>query len=410
MKAEIITIGDEILIGQIVDTNSAWIGQQLNDVGIFVHQITSVSDNKEHIKKALKEASTRVNVVLITGGLGPTKDDITKHTLAEYFNTSLVFNQEAYAIVEQLFKSRGREVSEINRQQAEVLANCKVLINQVGTASGMWVEDNGVIYVSMPGVPYEMKHLMTNKVIPKLVALGGSQFILHKTILTQGVGESYLAEMIADFEDELPPNFKLAYLPSPGSVRLRLTASGDEISVTNKMNELVATLSNQIQSYIYGYDDDKLEQVVGNLLNKKGYKIATAESCTGGYIAHMLTSVAGSSSYYMGSTVTYSYASKSDLLGVPADVILKQGAVSEEVVLSMVEGVKKLYKTECAIATSGVAGPGGGTPEKPVGTVWVAISTPKGTFAKKLLLGENRLRIIQVAGLNALNMLRRELI
>jgi nicotinamide-nucleotide amidase len=410
MKAEIITIGDEILIGQIVDTNSAWIGQQLNDVGIFVHQITSVSDNKEHIKKALKEASTRVNVVLITGGLGPTKDDITKHTLAEYFNTSLVFNQEAYAIVEQLFKSRGREVSEINRQQAEVLANCEVLINQVGTASGMWVEDNGVIYVSMPGVPYEMKHLMTNKVIPKLVALGGSQFILHKTILTQGVGESYLAEMIADFEDELPPNFKLAYLPSPGSVRLRLTASGDEISVTNKMNELVATLSNQIQSYIYGYDDDKLEQVVGNLLNKKGYKIATAESCTGGYIAHMLTSVAGSSSYYMGSTVTYSYASKSDLLGVPADVILKQGAVSEEVVLSMVEGVKKLYKTECAIATSGVAGPGGGTPEKPVGTVWVAISTPKGTFAKKLLLGENRLRIIQVAGLNALNMLRRELI
>lgn len=410
MEVEIITIGDEILIGQIVDTNSAWIGQQLNDVGIFVHQITSVSDNREHIKKALKEASGRANVVLITGGLGPTKDDITKHTLAEYFNTSLVFNHEAYAIVEQLFKSRGREVSEVNRKQAEVLANCEVLINEVGTASGMWVEDNGVIYVSMPGVPYEMKHLMTNKVIPKLVALGGSQFILHKTILTQGVGESYLAEMIADFEDGLPPNFKLAYLPSPGMVRLRLTASGEENAVTSKMNELVEMLVPQIQNFIYGYDDDILEQVVGDLLNKKGYKIATAESCTGGYIAHMLTSVAGSSSYYMGSTVTYSYASKSDLLGVPADLILKQGAVSEEVVLAMVEGVKKLYKTECAIATSGVAGPGGGTPEKPVGTVWVAISTPKGTFAKKLLLGENRLRIIQVAGLNALNMLRRELI
>ena len=410
MKAEVITIGDEILIGQIVDTNSAWIGPQLNDVGIFVHQITSVSDNKEHIKKALKEASARANVVLITGGLGPTKDDITKHTLAEYFNTSLVFNQDAFAIVEQLFKSRGREVSEVNRKQAEVLANCEVLINQVGTASGMWVEDNGVIYVSMPGVPYEMKHLMTNKVIPKLIAIGGSKFILHKTILTQGVGESYLAEMIADFEDGLPDNFKLAYLPSPGIVRLRLTASGEENSVTSKMNELVDVLVSQIQSYVYGFDDDKLEQVIGNLLNKKGYKIATAESCTGGYIAHMLTSVAGSSLYYMGSTVTYSYASKSDLLGVPADVILEQGAVSEEVVLAMVEGVKKLYKTECAIATSGVAGPGGGTPEKPVGTVWVAISTPKGTFAKKLSLGENRLRIIQVAGLSALNMLRRELI
>ena len=409
MLAEIITIGDEILIGQIVDTNSAWIGQQLNAVGFKVHQITSVSDNREHILAALKEASTRVQVVLITGGLGPTKDDITKKTICDYFNVGLRFDEEAYKDVEHLFKIRGREVTPINRLQAEVPENCSTMYNRVGTAPGMWFDVDGIIYASMPGVPHEMKYLMEKEVIPRLKDRFETPFILHKTLLTQGIGESFLSEMIADFEDALPPNFKLAYLPSAGAVRLRLTASGDRDEVSATMNKLVANLSDLVAEYLYGYDDDTIQEVVGRILKDKKLTLGTAESCTGGFLSHLITSIPGSSEYYMGSTVTYSNESKTALLDVPAELVKQFGAVSEEVVKAMAEGAKRKFNADCALATSGIAGPGGGTPEKPVGTVWIGISTPKGTKAKKVLLGDNRLRTIEVASMTALNMLRKEL-
>lgn len=410
MLAEIITIGDEILIGQIVDTNSAWIGQQLNLVGVKVHQITSVSDSRQHILDAIKDASKRVQIVLITGGLGPTKDDITKVTLAEYFKTTLRFDEEAFKDVEHLFKIRGREVTAINRRQAEVPANCITLYNKVGTAPGMWFDENGVVIVSMPGVPYEMKYLMQNQVIPRLQAKFKTPFILHRTLLTQGIGESFLSELIADFEDSLPSNFKLAYLPAAGSVRLRLTAIGDEQLVKSEMNRLVDDLSERIKEYLFGYEEETLESIIGKVLIDKKLTISTAESCTGGFLSHLITAVPGSSAYYMGSTITYSNESKTELLGVPSELVQKFGAVSEEVVCAMAEGVKAKFKTDCSLATSGVAGPGGGSELKPVGTVWIAVSTPKGTFAKKVLLGDNRLRTIQVASATAINMLRKTLL
>jgi nicotinamide-nucleotide amidase len=410
MQAEIITIGDEILIGQIVDTNSAWMGQQLNDVGIKVHQITSVSDNREHILLALNEARQRVQIVLITGGLGPTKDDITKKTLCEYFNVDLTFNTEVYKDIEHLFSIRGREVTPINRKQAEVPSNCIPLQNRVGTAPGMWFDDKGCLFISMPGVPYEMEYLMKNEVIPRLKQKFKTPFILHRTLLTQGIGESFLSEKIADFEDALPTGFKLAYLPSPGMVRLRLTASGEESHIRETMSKLSAELEEQIKDYLYGYDEDSIEEILGKLLQEKNLTISTAESCTGGYIAHLLTSVPGSSAYYMGSTVTYSYKSKSDILGIPVELINTHGAVSEEVVIAMAEGVRKKFGTDCSIATSGIAGPAGGTPEKPVGLVWIGICTPTRTFARKVMLGNDRLRTIKVAAGTSINMLRKALL
>jgi nicotinamide-nucleotide amidase len=273
----------------------------------------------------------------------------------------------------------------------------------------MWFDEGGVIYASMPGVPHEMKYLMEKEVLPRLKERFETPFILHKTLLTQGIGESFLSEMISGFEDVLPANFKLAYLPSAGAVRLRLTASGNREEVTNTMNKLVAELSDLVREYLYGYDEDTIQEVVGRLLKDKKLTLGTAESCTGGYLSHLITSIPGSSEYYMGSTVTYSNESKTALLDVPADLVIKFGAVSEEVVKAMTEGAKKKFNADCALATSGIAGPGGGSPEKPVGTVWIGISTPAGTKAKKVLLGDNRLRTIEVASMTALNMLRKEL-
>lgn len=411
VRAEIITIGDEILIGQIVDTNSAWMGKQLSDIGIQVHQITSVSDSREHILNALKEASQRASVVLLTGGLGPTKDDVTKVTLSEYFNAPMVFNSDVYVDVERLFKIRGREVSPVNRKQAEIVANCIPLRNEVGTAPGMLFDEKDVIYVSMPGVPHEMKYLMSTHVLPRLKTRFKAPFILHRSILTQGIGESMLAEMIEEFEDNLPKHIKLAYLPSAGMVRLRLSATGeneDEIRV--EMGRLVADLDQRVADYRFGFDEETIQEVLGRLLAEKKLTIATAESCTGGYIAHQLTSVPGSSSWYMGSTVTYSYQSKTEILGIPEGLMLEHGAVSEEVVTAMVENVKRIMKTDCAVATSGIAGPGGGLPGKPVGTVWIGVALPGKVFAKKVLLGDNRLITIQVASETALNMLRKAII
>jgi nicotinamide-nucleotide amidase len=411
MKAEIITIGDELLIGQVVDTNSAWMGEVLNQIGVKVNRITSISDDREEIISTLKEASKRAQLVLITGGLGPTNDDITKKTLADFFSVSMRFDEKAFEDVLHLFSIRGREVSAINRLQAEVPENCTTLYNKVGTAPGMWFDEGGVVYVSMPGVPYEMKYLMENEVVPRVQQRFKTPFIVHRTILTFGIGESFLAEKLGNFENTLPNNIKLAYLPSAGSVRLRLSGSGNnEQELNTLLYQLSQELSDLIPEYIYGYDKDELPKVVGGLLKLNGFSLATAESCSGGFMAHLITSIPGSSAYYMGSSVTYSNESKTRLLDISASLIEKHGAVSEPVVIAMVESVKKLFNVDCAIATTGVAGPGGGTPEKPVGSVWVGVSTPYETKAYLLRLGDNRLRIIEVAALSGLNFLRKALL
>ncbi len=410
MQAELITIGDELLIGQVVDTNSAWMGRALNLAGIQVAQITSVSDRQEQILEALRLASGRAELVLITGGLGPTKDDITKKTLSDYFGVPLVFSDEAYKNVEAFFQQRGRTVSPINRLQAEVLDGCQVLENKKGTAPGMWMEHEGVVYVSMPGVPYEMQYLMEAEVIPRLRQRFQTPYILHRTFLTHGIGESVLSEQISEFEDNLPEGVRLAYLPSPGTVKLRLSAMGEKARVREVMAELEADLLVRLGHYHLKKKKKKKKKKIGELLLKKGWTMATAESCTGGNISRMITSVPGASAWYMGSTVTYSYASKTDILNVPADMIQEQGAVSEAVVRSMAEQVCLKMGTQCAVATSGIAGPGGGTPEKPVGTVWIAAAVPGLVVAKRFQFGDNRLITIQMASETALHLLRKAIL
>lgn len=408
MDVEIITIGDEILIGQIIDTNSAWMAQQLNLRGFKVKQITSISDDETHILKALNEATTRASVVLITGGLGPTKDDITKKTLCKYFNSSLMLNSEVYEDVEKLFKDRGYEVTPLNRGQAEIPANCEAIRNQVGTAPGMWFNENGVIYVSMPGVPFEMMHLMENKILPKLSAHFKAPYILHHTLLTQGIGESMLADQISSWEDTLPSHIKLAYLPSISAVRLRLSGYGDHLEkLQNEFNGQLAQLKALVWKYCYGENDDTLESVIGKLLLKNGHTLATAESCTGGQIAATITKVPGCSAYYKGSIVSYANEIKENLLGVNQEDLNSYGAVSKQVVEGMVIGVIKKMEVDYAIATSGIAGPEGGTDDKPVGTVWIAIASKDKLYSKQFLLGKNRERIIQAATLTSLNLLRR---
>ena len=317
MTAEIITIGDELLIGQVTDTNSAWIAEQLNLIGIRVRQITSISDEREHILSTLAEAETRADIILITGGLGPTKDDITKTTLCEFFGTGLVLNEEAFKNIETLFRLRGFPVTELNRKQAEIPANCTPLQNLNGTAPGMWFERNGKIFVSMPGVPFEMKSMVTNDILPRLSQKFKSQFIVHKTILTQGVGESFLAKTIENWEDNLPENIKLAYLPQPGIVRLRLTTIGEsKAELQNQLEDEISKIKKIIPDLIFGYNGDTLELVIGQLLKTGSKTVSTAESCTGGYLAHLITNIPGSSEYYPGSVVSYSNRVKIDELGV----------------------------------------------------------------------------------------------
>ena len=416
MLAEIITIGDEILIGQVVDTNSAFIATSLNLNGVSVKQISSVSDDKEHIKKALDEAKERAGIILITGGLGPTKDDITKKTLCEYFNTSLRFDEDVFKDIVDIFTAYGKEVTPINRMQAEVPEKCTVIRNLNGTAPGMWFEENGKIVISMPGVPYEMKAMMLNQVIPKITGYFKLPFIVHKTILTQGIGESYLSELIADWEDSLASdNIKLAYLPSPGLVRLRLSTTGEDKKILNALiDKKIEELKIIGSEYIYGYEkfgeeNETLEQIIGELLRKKKKTLSTAESCTGGYISHLITKVAGSSDYYIGSVISYSYGIKETELGVSKKMLESQGAVSQPVVEQMAIAIRKKYKTDYSISASGIAGPGGGTDDKPVGTVWVAIATPEKVVSQKFLFGNNRERNIQKTANAALNMLRKEL-
>ncbi len=416
MLAEIITIGDEILIGQVVDTNSAFIATLLNLNGISVKQISSVSDNREHILKSLDEAKERADIIIITGGLGPTKDDITKKTLCEYFKTTMRFDNEVYQDVTTIFATYEKGVTPINRLQAEVPEICTTLRNKNGTAPGMWFEVDGRIYISMPGVPYEMKAMMQNQVVPKLKEHFKLPFIVHKTILTQGIGESALCELISDWEDGLASeDIKLAYLPAAGMVRLRLSTSGGDFKLLNSsVNKKIGELKLIIPEYIYGYEifgeeNETLEQIIGKLLKDKKKTISTAESCTGGYIAHLITTVPGSSEYFTGSVISYSNEIKEAELGVSKITLDTHGAVSQPVVEQMAKAIREKYKTDYSIATSGIAGPDGGTDEKPVGTVWIAIATPDKIFSEKFLFGNNRLRNIQKAANAALNMLRKEL-
>jgi nicotinamide-nucleotide amidase len=407
MKAELITIGDEILIGQIVDTNSAWMGQSLNLHGIEVYQVTSVHDDHNHILKAFSEAEQNADLVLITGGLGPTKDDITKKVLCEYFNTELVFHPEVLEHVQSLLSSRNVAINQLNRDQALLPANCKVLHNSAGTASGMWFERNNTIFVSMPGVPFEMEAIMTEEVFPRLIKLGITQSIVHKTVLTIGLPESMLAEKIEQWESALPGFIKLAYLPSPMMVRLRLSGYGtDQVTMQNEIDQQVKKLLAIIPDYVFGFDEEDMGLVLGRMLVASGKNLALAESCTGGEIAHFLTSNAGSSAYFKGGVVAYSNEIKNKLLGVPVNLIETCGAVSQQVAEAMALGAQKALNSDYAIATTGIAGPNGGTAEKPVGTVWIAVAGPSGLKSKMYIFKHNRERNIIRTTHTALNMLR----
>ena len=409
MLAEIITIGDEILIGQIVDTNSAWIAQKLNAIGIRVKQISSVSDDRQHILNALTEAHRRADIILVTGGLGPTKDDITKKTLAAYFEVELIENKEALENVEKIFKRlRGAstELLEVNKQQALVPENCEVILNANGTAPGMWFNHHGKIYMSMPGVPHEMMYMMEESVIPKLRSTFKLPFIVHKTILTAGEGESYLAEKIADIEDSLPSYIKLAYLPKLGQVRLRLSGYGeDEISVKNEVELFAGKIIERVGRSVVAQEDIALEKAILNEMAERELTLSTAESCTGGYIAHLITQHPGSSKVYFGGAVSYSYELKESILGVKNETLWQYGAVSKETVTEMVEGALLNFKSDYAIAVTGIAGPDGGTPEKPVGTVWIGVANAQKTIAKKFLFGNKRQQNIERTAIAALNML-----
>ncbi|QMU30035.1 competence/damage-inducible protein A [Adhaeribacter radiodurans] len=408
--AEIITIGDEILYGQIVDTNSAFIGTELGKIGIKVKQITSVSDDATHIKKSFDDARSRANIILITGGLGPTKDDLTKSTLAQYFGVGLKLDEQSLLDVTEIFRRHGREVTELNRQQAFLPENCEPVRNVLGTAPGMWFEVDNKIMVSMPGVPFEMKRMMTDIVLPRLQQYFRLPKINHKVIMTIGIGESFLAEKIADWEDNLPKNIKLAYLPNLGSVRLRLTGLDTGIGdLEAQMQAEVDKLSNIIPEYIFAYGEVSLPQAIGNLLKKHYLTISTAESCTGGNIAHKLTTIPGSSAYYKGGIISYDNAVKVEQLGVSETTLETFGAVSEETVSEMAQNVRLLLKTDIGIATSGIAGPTGGTTEKPVGTIWIAYADAHQTVTKKLNFNRTRELNIEYTTMMALNLVRQSL-
>lgn len=407
MKAEIITIGDEILIGQIVDTNSAWIGQQLNLLGIEIYQVTSVHDNREHILNALEQAEKNADLVLITGGLGPTKDDITKKCLCEYFQTQLIFYPEVLDHVIALLSVRNVSINQLNRDQALLPESCTVLHNSAGTASGMWFEKNDTIFISMPGVPFEMEAIMTEEVFPRLKKLGITQSIVHKTVLTIGIPESMLAERIEKWENALPKFIKLAYLPSPMMVKLRLSGYGtDEQALREAINAEVEQLLSLIPEAVFGFDNDNLGIAIGRKLVALQKTMASAESCTGGSIAQFITSNAGSSAYFKGGVVAYSNEVKQNILGVRSELIEQHGAVSQEVAEAMAVGVQKVLNADYAVATTGIAGPDGGSEEKPVGTVWIAVAGTSGVISKKYVFKHNRERNIIRSTHTALNMLR----
>jgi len=408
MNATIITIGDEILIGQIVDTNSAWLADKLNLLGIKVDEIISISDDSNHIIEALTKYEGNKDLIIISGGLGPTKDDITKMTLASYFESELKSDEEVLLHIESLFKQRGIMVSEVNRQQAMLPAKCKKLKNPSGTASGMWFERNGSIFVSLPGVPYELKDIYNESLLPELRKKITGNTIVHRTIMTQGVPESVLSDRIKDWETALPDFIKLAYLPSPGLVRLRLTAIGSSSDSLKEILEVeIHKLLNIIEKDVFSLEDIPLEQVIGSILKERSLSLACAESCTGGAISQLITSFPGSSAYFKGGVIAYSNSIKIETLKVDASKIEQYGAVSKQVVEEMAIGIRKLFNVDYSIATSGIAGPEGGSIEKPVGTTWISVSSTKKTISKQFLFGEHRGRNVEKASLFSLNMLRK---
>jgi nicotinamide-nucleotide amidase len=405
--AELLTIGDEILYGQIVDTNSQWMSVELDKVGIKVIRKTSVGDQEDEILTAFAEAEKRADIILITGGLGPTSDDMTKPLLAKYFNCSLQMHEEALAEVTAFFKSRGREMTELNRQQAALPICCTKITNPVGTAPGMWFERNNKVFMSMPGVPHEMKKMMTERVIPKLKEKFQTPTIYHKVIRTIGIGESFLADKISSWENSLPEHIKLAYLPSLGEVKLRLTGFSDSSTqIESEIDELVKKVQPLAGEYIYGYGEEPIEETIGKMLRERKLTLSMAESCTGGYLSHLITSVAGCSDYFLGSMVPYSYEIKMRQLGVKPEVLEKYGAVSEQTIIEMANIVRAKFNTDIGVATSGIAGPGGATPEKPVGTVWIAYSDKHQTITKKLQISSERSINIRMASMAVLNLIR----
>ena len=409
VPVSIITIGDELMIGQVVDTNSAWIAKELNASGFWVRKRVSVGDDHDEIWQALDEESSKSKIVLITGGLGPTADDITKPLLCEYFGTRLVVNQDVLNYLEKLFtETFRRPFTERNRKQAEVPETCIVIHNARGTAPGMWFERDGVIFVSMPGVPHEMKAMISTSVIPMLLEKVVTGIILHRTLLTWGIGESFLADTIQDWERALPSRLKLAYLPSFGMVRLRITGTGtDKASLEKELDEEFEKLKVIVKEWLVTDRDENLPEVVSRLLKTAGTTLGLAESCTGGFVSHLLTREAGSSEIFKGSVISYSNEVKNQLLNVDDVVLREEGAVSEATVRAMAEGALDVLHTDYAIAISGIMGPGGGSPEKPVGLVWLAAGNKEELITERVQFRYDRLRNIEMASNAALNLLRR---
>ena len=407
VNAEIIAIGDELLYGQIMDTNSHWISQELDAVGVRVVRKTTVGDNRTDILTAFEEASKRADLILITGGLGPTQDDLTKPLLAEYFGCEIVEVPEAVAAVSAYFTRRGREMTLLNTLQGHLPTCCTYVPNEVGTAPGMWFEQKGCYWMSMPGVPHEMKKLVKDFVLPKLSQVFELPVIYHKLIKTAGIGESWLADLIKDWENALPAHIRLAYLPSLGHVKLRLTAFGtNKEQLQQEVAAQIQVLLPQIEKYVYGYDEETLETALGKLLKNAGKTIALAESCSGGYVSHLITTVPGSSAYFQGAVVPYHNAFKERILGVKSETLSSHGAVSEATVAEMAEGVRALFNADYGLASSGIAGPDGGTPDKPFGTVWIACAGPEGVETRKLQLTQDRMLNIQLTGVAVLNLFR----
>ncbi|WP_366184228.1 CinA family nicotinamide mononucleotide deamidase-related protein [Flavobacterium ovatum] len=412
MKATIVTIGDEILIGQIVDTNSAFISKSLDRIGVETHEMLSISDDKQHILDTFKKLQNKVDLVIVTGGLGPTKDDVTKKTFCDYFDDELVVDATVLAHVTELIEGfYKRAITQINKDQALVPSRCIVLHNQVGTAPGMWMKKENTVFVSLPGVPYEMKYLVENEIIPKVVKEYKRPYILHKTILTYGQGESMVAERLEEWEDNLPEFVKLAYLPSPGRVRLRLTARGiDKGKLEKEIANQVVLLKAIINDIIVGYEEDEtIEVIVGRLLEKQNATIATAESCTGGSIASLLTSVAGASNYFKGSVVSYATLAKIEVLSIPNALIEEFSVVSAEVASAMALNVKKLMKTDYAIATTGNAGPTKGEGDAEIGSVFIALATPNEVIVEEFNFGQPREKVIDRAVYKSLEILQKEI-
>jgi len=404
---EIISIGDEILYGQTLDTNSHWISGALDQIGIKVIRKSTVPDIEAEILTSFQEAEKRADVILITGGLGPTKDDLTKPLLAKYFGVDLVMNKDALNDIEQLFTKANRKMTDLNRMQAELPANCDKITNQLGTAPGMWFKERGKIFVSMPGVPYEMKRMMTDFIIPRLQKELVNYHVVHQMIMTIGIPESSLAEKIRDWEEALPKHLKLAYLPTKNTVKLRITAAGPDRDVLKKdIIEQVEKLKPLIEKYIFGFDEGNIEYFIGKMLKEANKTVACAESCTGGFLSHLITSIPGSSAYFKGAVIAYSNEVKHNMLNVDTETLEKHGAVSEEVVLQMAKNVREKLNADVGLSISGVAGPDGGTEEKPVGLIWFGYSDKDKTIAKKYNFSKDRILNIEFGARKALDLLR----